>query len=283
MTEEAFAPREEPTRWDLALLFVAPSLLLIAVFLYPDSTRMLEYEARNPTLLTILGSNLAHRGIGHLVGNLLGLWLVGGLAFLLASACRCKRLYYVSFLTYLLVLPFFADALVREMLAQTPAVLATFAIVGFSQTVGALVGLLALAIGLFVHDNVDRRLSGLVISLGLFISGFAIVIVNFGTSSLALVVSLLSGTVAIGFVLGRADKALDRPLHLAASVQFIVAGLVTFYAALLMLFPTNVGGGFYGHLAGYVWGYLLPAFGLLISRTYNHLSERANVASSART
>lgn len=280
MTEKPFAPRDEPTQWDLLLLFVAPTLMLVAIFVYPNSTQILEYKARNPNTLTIVGSNLAHRGLGHIAGNLLGLWFIGGVGFVFACACQRKLLYYYSFASYLTVLPFFADPFIRSMLEDAPKILATFESVGFSQTVGALVGFLALATGLFVHENLDKHVSGLLISAGLFLSGFTIVFVNFGTESLALVVSILSGILAIGYVLWRANKTLEQPLYLAESVRFVVAALFLFYATLIMLFPNNVGGGFYGHMAGYMWGYLLPAFGVFVSRTYHQISKKVSAISS---
>lgn len=282
MTERPFEPRDEPTGWDLLLLFVFPTVILVAVFVYPNSTQILEYKARNPTTLTILGSNLAHRGLRHIAGNLLGLWLIGGVGFVFACLCQRKRLYYYSFASYLSILPFFADPFIRSLLEDAPEILATFESVGFSQTVGALVGFLALATGLFVHENLDRHISGLLISAGLFFSGFTIVFVNFGTDSLALTVSIASGLTAIGYVLWRVNRTIEQPLHQDEGVRFVVAALFIFYATLLLLFPNDVGGGFYGHLAGYMWGYLLPASGVFVSNTYNQISEKVGAISSAR-
>lgn len=283
MTEAPFEPSDEPRRLDSLLLFVLPTVLLIAIFVYPNSTQILEYKARNPTTLTILGSNLAHRGVRHIAGNLAGLWLIGSVGFMFACACQRKRLYYYSFASYLGVLPFFADEFIRDMIQNTPEIMATFESVGFSQTVGALVGFLALVSGLFVQNNLDEHVSGLLISLGLFISGFSIVFINFGTDTSALVVSIASGFAAIGYVLWRANKTIESPLYSDEAVQFVVIALLIFYATLFLLFPSNVGGGFYGHLAGYVWGYLLPAFGVFVSNTYSQVSEKVDVITSSRS
>lgn len=280
MTEKPFAPRDEPTQRDILLLFVAPTIMLIAVFIYPNSTQILEYKARNPTILTILGSNLAHRGLGHIAGNILGLWLIGGAGFMFACLCQRKQLYYYSFVSYLIVLPFFADPFIRNMLKEAPELLATLESVGFSQTVGALTGFLALAIGLFIHENLDRHVSGLLISAGLFFSGFAIIFVNFGIVSYTLAITILSGILAISYVLWRANKTLEQPLYLAESVYFVVGALFIFYVTLFILFPKNIGGGFYGHMAGYTWGYLLPTSGIFVSKTYHRISNKVGDISS---
>lgn len=265
MTDNSFAPSDNPTYWDLLILFVAPTILLVTIFVYPDSTKILEYEASNPTPATILGSNLAHRGIRHIGGNIVGLWLIGGVSFAFACTCQHKRLYYFSFASYFVVLPFFADGFIRGMLEETPKLLNSFASVGFSLTVGALVGFLALITGLFVESNLNRHVSGLLISVGLFLSGFTVPFVNFGADKVALSLSILSGVIAISYILWRAIKTLEEPL-LADRLHFVVAGIFIFFASTLMLFPENVGGGFYGHMAGYIGGYLFPASAIFANR-----------------
>lgn len=280
MTDKPFTPRDDPSRWDVLLLFVVPTILLVSIFLYPRSTQILEYKARNPTTLTIIGSNLAHRGTLHIAGNLLGLWVIGGVSFILACACQRKRLYYYSFASYLTILPFFADPFIRSMLQNSPEILATLESVGFSQTVGALVGFLTLAIGLFVSENVDKSIPALPISAGLFLSGFTIIYVNFGSISLVPAVLILSGLLTVGYVVWRASKTVKKPLSTAKCTQFFACSLFVFYAALLFLFPKGVGGGFFGHMAGYLWGYLLPITGIFIRRTYNLISEKAVSVSS---
>jgi hypothetical protein len=272
MTDDSFEPSDKPTIWDLLILFVAPTILLVTIFAYPDSTKILEYEASNPTPATILGSNLAHRGIRHIIANIVGLWLIGGVSFVFACTCQDKRLYYFSFASYFVVLPFFADEFIRGMLEDTPELLNSFASVGFSLTIGALVGFLALISGLFVESNLDRQVSGLLISIGLFLSGFTAPFLNFGADNLALRLSILSGVIAISYILWRAIKALEDPIS-ADSLHFVMAGLFIFYAAILMLFPKNVGGGFYGHMAGYIGGYLFPASPIFATRLISFLKQ----------
>lgn len=272
MTDNSFAPSDKPTIWDLLILFVGPTILLVTIFAYPDSTNILEYEASNPTPATILGSNLAHRGIRHISANIFGLWLIGGVSFVFACTCQHKRLYYFSFASYFSVLPFFADGFIRGMLEETPKLLNSFASVGFSLTIGALVGFLALISGLFVESNLDRQVSGLLISIGLFLSGFTVPFLNFGADNLALGLSILSGVIAISYILWRAIKTLEEPIS-ADNLHFEVAGLFIFYAAVLMLFPQNIGGGFYGHMAGYIGGYLFPACPILAQRLIQMLNR----------
>jgi len=274
VTEPPFAPQDNPSRWDVVTLFVTPTVLLGAIFLYPGSEQLLEYKARNPTTLTVIGSNLAHRSLQHIVSNLIGLWLIGGVGFVFACASQRKRLYYYAFVSYLTILPFLANPFIRSLLADSPEILATLESVGFSQTVGALVGFLALIIGLFIHDNLDRYISGLTVSTGVFLSGFTVVFVNFGGDAIALTASAGAGIVVISYLLWRSRRILDEPVHQAESVRFIIAALFVFYGLLLLLFPKDVGGGFFGHMAGYLWGYLLPASGVFASQLYKTISEK---------
>lgn len=273
MTEPPFAPRDEPNRLDVLALFVAPTAFLTVIFLYPGSEQLLEYKARNPTTLTVIGSNLAHRSFQHIINNLIGLWLIGGIGFIFACVSQRKRLYYYAFASYLTILPFFADSFIRSALADNPEILASLESVGFSQTVGALVGFLALIIGLFIHDNLDRYISELTVSTGIFLSGFTVIFVNFGGDKVAFTASVSAGVVVIGYVWWRSHKVLDVPVYQAESVRLVVAALFVFYASLLLLFPKGVGGGFFGHMAGYLWGYLLPASGIFANRLYRTVSE----------
>lgn len=274
VTKPPFAPREEPTWKDVLTLFILPTTFLICIYLYPNSTQILEYKARNPTILTIVGSNFAHRSIPHLGGNLFGLWFIGGLSFVFTCTIERKRLYYYSFASYLIVLPFFANPFVRGMLEDTPRLLNTFESVGFSQTVAALVGFLALAIGLFLRDNLDSQISGLLVSAGFFLSGFTIVFVNFGGDLLAITVTIGSGLVAIGYVTWHAYKKIEKPIYSSDSVQMTVIGLLVFYLSLFLLFPKDVSGGFFGHMAGFFFGYVLPASGVLGIHISSKLSEK---------
>lgn len=276
MQDPPFAPRDEPNGVDLLLLFILPTTLLITIFLYPESEQILEYKARDPTALTIIGSNLAHRGPLHIVGNLLGLWLIGGMGFIFACASQRKRLYYYAFATYITILPFFADSLKRGMLEDIPQGLATYETAGFSLTVGALVGFLAIAMGLFLRENVDDQIWGLSASFGLFISGFSIIVVTVGGDTHAFALSIATGIFVIGYVLWRGNQAEDGPIYHIEGIQFFGAALFIFYASLLLLFPPDVGGSFFGHIAGYVWGFLLPAFGLFTVHLYCFISGHKN-------
>lgn len=275
-SEPPFTPRDEPTRLDAIVLFAVPALLLVGIYLYPNSEQILEYKARNPTTVTIIGSNLAHRNFGHIAGNLVGFLLIGPLAFIFCSASRWKRLYYYVFGSYLVVLPFYSSSFAISLLGEYNLV-SKFESVGFSLTIAALVAFLPIALDLFYRDNISDTPPALLSSAGLYLSGYTVVFLTLGaTSPFIVLVTAVMGIVTITALLWFAHRTLQEPLHHSEGIRFLMAALFIFYAGLIYLFPPNVGSSFVGHMAGFTGGYVLPITGLSTYYVANYLHSKGN-------
>lgn len=263
--------KRHPTTVDLVTLFVIPTVVLSSIyFLWPASERVLEYKARNPTLIGILGSNLAHRSAGHLTRNLIGLWLFGGFGYLLARSAGKRDFYRLSFVSYLTVLPFLASPFIRRMLADTPAKLAKLESVGFSQTVGAITGFLAIAIALYYYRVTEGDARPDLLAIGLFFGGFGAFFQKLGGNLDVTVLTVGIGILTLIYIGVKGQLSFEQSFR-SVSFWATVGGVLLFYLAIGGLFNPQAGGGIYGHLAGYWWGFILSGLYLLLTETYRRI------------
>jgi hypothetical protein len=96
---------------DACLIAVVP-LALVAVFLLPASTKeayMLRYG--EPTLTTMYTSHIVHQSPAHLAANLAGYVKIVITAYLYCLFAGRRRLFRVSFVSYLVALPVSLSAL----------------------------------------------------------------------------------------------------------------------------------------------------------------------------
>lgn len=256
-------------RRDILSLFVAPLVLLIGIFLIPESAKALEFKARNPTLVGILGSNLAHRSVSHIGGNLIGFWGLGCLSLALMRRTDTAHIYRRSFVVYLLILPFVASWSIIRMFSDNPEMLATYESVGFSLTVAAVAGFLAIAIATYYADQTGQQDSK-VTALGVFSLGFAVAVYNLGTLG---DVGLLLGAFGVltllymGYRMVVSFGTVTDP-----RISSVAAAILFFASAILFLFPESAPGGIFGHMAGYVWGFFLPITGLWVASIYRQMN-----------
>ncbi|MFD1601094.1 hypothetical protein [Halobellus rarus] len=253
---------------DILLFFVLPSLILIAIYLYPGSEQALEYEARNPTVVGIIGSNLAHRNISHIQSNIIGYWILGGASLLLMRVSGSAAIYRYAFVAYILILPFFASWTILQIFSDSPDILSRFESVGFSQTVGAVTGFLPIAIA-YYYSELTGDTRCIQVSLGLFVLGFAVAFYSLGEVNNTVI---LLGVLGVAGLLYMSYQLVQSPETLAEpGLPFLGGSVVLYLYGLLLLFPPSAPGGIYGHMAGYVWGYLLPAVGIAVKTGYDEL------------
>lgn len=255
---------------DILLFFVLPSVVLVGIYLYPGSEQALEYEARNPTVIGIIGSNLAHRSAAHIQSNIVGYWILGGASLLLMRESDSASVYRYAFIVYIVILPFFASWTILQIFSDRPEIILRFESVGFSQTVGAVTGFLPIAIAYYYSEVIGDDYH-LMTSLGLFALGFAVAFYSLGEVSSTVI--LLGGLGSMGlfymiYQLVQSPETVADP-----RIPFIVGSFVLYVYGLLLLFPPSAPPGIYGHMAGFVWGYLLPVVGILGRVIYNQLSD----------
>jgi hypothetical protein len=257
---------------DFLLLFLIPSAVLIVIFLLPRSEQILEYEARNPTIVGILGSNLAHRSVSHISGNIVGYWILGGTGLLLMKQSDSAHVYRYAFVAYLLILPFFASWTILRIFSGQPSIIARFESVGFSQTVGAVTGFLPIAVACY-HSELTESNYALQTSLGLFTLGFSVAFYNLDQVSTSVKLLMGIGFVSLLYMGYQLVKSLETLVH--PKVVYLLGAVVLFISGLQSLFPQSTPPGIYGHMAGYVWGYLLPVSGITGVKIYTRVRNRA--------
>lgn len=254
---------------DILLLFVLPSVVLVAIYLFPGSEQALEYEARNPTVVGIIGSNLAHRSVSHIQSNIVGYWILGGASLLLMRESDSAEIYRYAFIVYILILPFFASWTIIEIFSDSPKIISRFESVGFSQTVGAVTGFLPIAIAYYFSEMTGDKYR-LQTSLGLFVLGFAVAFYSLGEVSHTVILLGGTGGLVIFYMTYQMIHSLKTSID---RIPLLIGSFVLYIYGLLLLFPPSAPLGIYGHMAGYVWGYLLPVVGIGGSVIYNEVSR----------
>lgn len=88
------------------LAMTAVPLLLIGVFLLPESTRReLTFHYTEPTLLTAYTAHFVHLEAAHLAGNVAGYLLLVSVCYTLAVLGRRRRFFLTAFAAFLSVFP----------------------------------------------------------------------------------------------------------------------------------------------------------------------------------
>lgn len=255
---------------DILLFFVLPSVVLVAIYLFPGSEQALEYEARNPTVVGIIGSNLAHRSVSHIQSNIVAYWILGGASLFLMRESDSAEIYRYAFIVYILILPFFASWTIIEIFSDRPEVISRFESVGFSQTVGAVTGFLPIAIAYYFSEMTGDKYR-LQTSLGLFVLGFAVAFYSLGEVSHTVILLGGTGCLVMFYMAYQMNHSLKTLID--QRISLLIGSFVLYIYGLLLLFPPSTPPGIYGHMAGYVWGYLLPVVGISGSVIYNEVSR----------
>lgn len=250
------AARTPSFQRDILILFVAPTVLLTAVFV-TTAPAVFEYRAANPDLWGVYTSILAHRSSGHLAGNLLGFIVIGGVEYLLLTAAGRRTHYLTVFALSLFVVPVLSHFFLQFVLIHQP-VFQTYEAVGFSATVAALTAYLPLALTTYCAEVSSFRwpyLTALLIYAGSIARATTQL---FGADLGTLVIAALGlvGLAVIGNHVYRGPT-----LSAEARSEYgltVVVTLTIFYLLLYTLFPGGNVGTMVGHLAGYLPGFFGP-------------------------
>lgn len=131
---------------DAGLLAAVPVVLLV-VFTLPSATRnayVLQYS--DPTVATMYASHFVHKTPTHLAANLAGYAAIVPAAYLCCLFADRRRLFRVSFVSFLVALPFGLSTLNLLYFEQAVAY-------GFSGVVMGYFGLLALSLYVYVAGH----------------------------------------------------------------------------------------------------------------------------------
>jgi hypothetical protein len=96
---------------DLSVLLVVPFVLVAAFALPIEARRAYAFSYTEPTVVTAFTAHYVHLTPAHLAGNLVGFVLLASVAYRLSVVADRRRLFFTSFVTFLLAFPFVLSGL----------------------------------------------------------------------------------------------------------------------------------------------------------------------------
>lgn len=263
------AVEREGTRRDLGLLGAVPAVLVVVFALPAELRRSLALEYGDPTLLTAYTSHFVHLSASHLLMNVVGYVLIVPFTYLVATAGRRRRQFWVVFTVFLVALPFALSGFNLIFLQGT-----TVTGVGFSGVVMAFLGYLPVTLTNLLGREFEVSVTGLQ-SSWLFFAGVGVIayVATPGSYGVALAAAaLLSGLLFLLPVVERvrAEGVTRRfTFGRVGTAEFLAAGLVVYFTYPLVAFPQDVtahGGRIntYSHALGFCLGYLTTYATLLV-------------------
>ncbi len=257
-------------RWKLAtrvrasdvVAIAAVPAVLVGVFALPQSVKWrLALAYADPTWLTAYTMHFVHVAEMHLLTNLLGYLLIVPLAYLFSVLSGRRRLFWTSFVTFLVAFPFALSGL--NVLLTRPRVG-----VGFSGINMAFLGLLSVTWTAFVGRRLVSQLSlrdapllffGGVASIGLLAASYARTVGIVGGVAFVAGVGYLAPLAADREALAAARRA----VHRSGDFELAVWGIGVSAVFLVGAFPANpLRDGavlnVFMHLLGYCLGFIVP-------------------------
>lgn len=245
---------------ELAVLGVAPVLLVVTFTVFDGATDWLVLVYDSPTPVSMVSAHFVHRSLAHLVANLAAYGVVAPVGYSLAVLSGRGREYVLAVAGFLIVLPPVLSGLILLTYDRGVAF-------GFSGVTMALVGVLAVFLGTFV----DRRVHAVEapgVAPGLFFLGLGFVaartipVTSYRLATVTAAVAI--ALVYLGWLLRplpRLDDVRSAPGSQVS--QFAIVGLGAFLLGLSMGFPHTPQRGAvvintYGHLLGYAFGFVVP-------------------------
>lgn len=252
--------REGVRPLDLVAIAAVPSVLAVLFVLLGAAPEWLVLSADDPTALSVVGAHFVHRSADHLLANVAAYAFVAPTGYALAVLSG-RRL---AFLGWLLAAVLLLPPLLSGLILLGPDGGVTL---GFSGVLMALVGLVPLFLGAYVERRFPADGTGTV-APGLFLLGLGLVAARtLPTPELRLGVASLAVLAGLACVLAFGRSALHGGGRVASlrdrDGQVGLVGLGAFSAGLLVGFPGAPSAGpvvvnTYGHLLGYVLGFVVP-------------------------
>ena len=242
---------------DTILLFVLPTIVLVVTFIITDPTTF-EYKIIEPTLWGIYTSNISHRSWAHLGSNLVGLFLIGGLEYLILTAVDYRKHYVAVFLGSLLVFPIFSHFFLQFVLINQP-IFHSYEAVGFSEPLSALTAFLPIALTTYQND-VGKLRWPIFWALLLNAGGISWALFQiFGLSLYSVAIGMLGVASVVWF--GIHTYRTNALRNQKNRIQYALTSLfvLSVYAfALQGLFGGMNVGSKVGHLSGFLPGFFVP-------------------------
>lgn len=246
----------ETSMLKFGLLFIALPALLAAIETLPQTVQdSLTLHIESPTLWGAYLSNFVHGGTSHLVANIANYVLLMAVLLSLAIYADWKRELYLTTIFFLTVLPLIVSAYSVWTL-QGSGVVRTY---GFSGIDAAFLGLLPVATFAFLRREVSSNIR---LHHSLVLVAVEMALILFGWGGLSISVIGLSVLAILGTGLlywdtrGEWGTLTDTPEY-----QTLLFIAIAFFLILPFQNLVNVetGTNVYGHLIGFVVGFLFPS------------------------
>lgn len=250
----------EAVDWPDLVLILAIPLLLSVVFFFPRPIQNgLYLDYGNPLLLTFWGSSFVHRGVNHLLNNLVAYCLVISIVYLLLAFARKQRLFRYTMISFLLVVPpLIALANIVFIGRGTGA--------GFSGIGSAFFGFLLLSIFVFVRSRISNEIETSY-SVVLFLIVAGIIAIIYDQTEIGAFILLLSSILVtiyvyrVGF-----DELKTAGSKLMSNPGYLLLVLLATHLSLaspFLLFPQEITSdgttvNILSHYVGLVLGYFGP-------------------------
>lgn len=244
---------------DIALMLTVP-LVLTAVYLLPASVQqafILDYG--NPSILNLWSSAYVHRGFAHYSNNLVAYCLMIAPTYLLFVLAGDRRLFRYTFISFLFVLP-------PVIAVINIAVFGHGTGAGFSGIGSAFVGLLPVALVVFIHNRVSTKMdpsNGVILFL---VAAGIITMIYVGLVEGAGVI-LTSGFLAIFHIrrdgVDEVRQEMSRLMSMNGYFQLMLFAVLLFLLSPMLLFPKEIAQdghlvNIIAHYAGLVLGFFGP-------------------------
>lgn len=256
---------------DFALILAVPIIITVAYLLPAPIQQSLILEYGNPSLLNIWSASYVHRGFNHFSNNLVAYILYIVPTYLLFIIADRRKLFWYSFVSFLICLPPVIALLNIAVIGQGSGA-------GFSGIGAAFIGLLLVALITFVRDRLLNEAGGttgtsvFLMALGFTAWNYTNLLVTIGI----LVVSallLLYEIYSIG--LDEVRKAVSELNSNRNHVMLVLVGFALFLSSPTLLFPKQIvqdgnAVNIFSHYIGLVFGFFVPT---VLSIYWEHSHE----------
>ena len=221
---------------DITLILTIP-IVLTAVHLLPATIQqsfILDYG--NPSILNLWSSAYVHHGFAHFSNNLVVYCLIITPAYLLCMLANEQRLFRYTFISFLFILPPVISLINIAVIGQGTGR-------GFSGIGSAFVGLLPVALFLFIHKRISNRVNpSNGILLFLVVAGIITTIYRGAAEGAGIIV--LSSLLAVLHIHQMGLNEVRRELSLLTSkkgyFELVIFAVLLFLVSPMLLFPQEI-------------------------------------------
>lgn len=264
-------------REQIAVFGAIPFVLLLVATLPQPVKEAWTLHLGSPTLIEAYMTNFVHGGVVHLSSNLISYVFLMGVLLPLAVFADWKRELYITSIFFIAVVPLVVSYYSLWALQGTKVE----TVVGFSGVVATFLGLLPVLLFAFFQRAVSSNIR-LHHALALVALELAVIFFSLSGPSGSVICLSILGTLGLGLVWWDTRGDWGALLSSNANLILVFTTILVFaWVSYSMLVNTGPGVNVYGHLIGFVSGFMFP--GLLslafdLHERFSRLNKRLHFA-----